>query len=297
MKMSKYNYSTITVTVIAVLAGLILPISVSAQGLSVDFEDEPLFSMDNFLPGDVISKTVEVNNNSDTDQTIGVSANSVNNADNLGDVISLSIQENQSASAEYENTFSEFFADGEVELSSLPAGAGTTYTFTAAFDDAAGNNYQTKTLGFDLCVGFVGGEISCGDTQSQTTSNAASVGGSGPPPASITVSNDETRNESPTEPDGDVAGVATSTDTVDPLSDLLTDLEGALKDLLSSTQPSSPEQNKSRVAGTSTADAQTPGLPNTGTGGFHVQLAALTLLASAIILLLGRAVYRLIISG
>ena len=125
--------------------------------LVVIFETIPLFNEASFLPGDNITRSVVVTNNTADTQKIGTQAVNVNNSDHLGDVMLLQIT--QGASTLYSGTLSQFFNKGEIYLSDL-AGNGTsvTYYYSITFDSNSGDDYQGLGLGFDIAVGFFGAE-------------------------------------------------------------------------------------------------------------------------------------------
>lgn len=137
------------------LAGAVTP-------LVVQFQNNPLFSEANFLPGSEVVRTVGVTNNSDTSQAVMVEAINVVDTGGLGDKLNLLIQEG--GVTKYSGTLGQFLRAGEVALSPLATGVGTTYSFTVTFDSGANNDTQNTTLGFDLCVGFSGGDKRCGNT-------------------------------------------------------------------------------------------------------------------------------------
>jgi hypothetical protein len=144
-----------------------LPLSafaVAATPLVVHFQNEPLplFNEANFAPGNEVIRTVQVSNNSGTPQDIIVEAINAANAGGLGDKLNLIIKEGDAT--RYTGTLGAFLSAGEVPLSSLSNDASTTYSFNIIFASDAGNDLQNKTLGFDLCVGFSGGDRHCGDT-------------------------------------------------------------------------------------------------------------------------------------
>lgn len=137
------------------------PVYADTPPLVVDFESDPLFDVENFLPGDEVSKEVIVTNNSDNEQNVIVEAINVTDDDGLGSKLWLMITQNLQL---YNDNFGTFLSNGEVPLSVLPAGETANYTFTVSFIGDADNNYQGKSLGFDLCIGFEGGTTNCGDT-------------------------------------------------------------------------------------------------------------------------------------
>lgn len=145
-----------------VILALLFVSPVHAQTISVDFERDPLFGNVNFLPGDVETGDVEVSNETNASQD--VYAESVNglDPDGLGDQMRLRILEG--AYVIYDDIFSNFLSGGPIPLSSIAPEEDETYTFEVSFINSADNDYMGKSLGFDLCVGFSGGNLLCGDT-------------------------------------------------------------------------------------------------------------------------------------
>jgi hypothetical protein len=137
------------------------PAFAQAADLEVDFQTDPLFN-EEVIPGDGVTKTFTVTNNSDTDQAVIVEATNASDDDGLGDVLNLIIS---SADSEiYNGTLGAFLRAGEVSLSALSSNSSIVYSFAVSFQEGADNSTQNGTLGFDLCVGFEGGNTYCGDT-------------------------------------------------------------------------------------------------------------------------------------
>jgi hypothetical protein len=131
--------------------------------LSVQFVPNPLFVNPNFLPLDETSGTATVTNNSGTTQNIGTEAINVFDNDNFGNLLHLKIMEGSATL--YDDSLADFFATaGEYSLGAIANGASRTFTYIVSFNDSSDNGYQGKTLGFDVCIGFLGGETHCGDT-------------------------------------------------------------------------------------------------------------------------------------
>ncbi len=153
---------------IAILV-MIFAFSVSAvyaqetSPLEVVFETNPLFSEIAVLPGDGITKEVTVTNNAEEDQDVIMEAINAIDSDGLGDELSLIISENSIEL--YNGTLGDFMRMGEASLSTITGGNTTTYSLSVSFKEGADNFTQSGTLGFDLCVGFSGGESNCGDTK------------------------------------------------------------------------------------------------------------------------------------
>jgi len=146
--------------------------------LDVHFQQNPLFSEANFLPGSAVTRTVEVFNNSGASQNIIVEAINAVDTGGLGDKLDLVIK--GGGIILYNNKLSTFLRAGEVPLSTLANSANATYSFGVTFASDADNNTQNATLGFDLCVGFSGGTRNCGDTivggEGDTGSDAGNTG-------------------------------------------------------------------------------------------------------------------------
>ena len=150
----------------ATLLGILLPQSALAA-LEVQFEATPLFLNADIKPGDVVSRTVTVTNTgSESEQIIFDFQNEF--SDGLADVMELAVTTDESTLVD--NFFTELFALGEIDLGTLTADTSETYTFTAFLDPAIGNEYQLTELGFDLVIGFAGGE---------TVTDGGGSGGSG----------------------------------------------------------------------------------------------------------------------
>jgi len=133
--------------------------SVSAvSNFTVNFEQQPLFSEANFVPGQSVTRWVEVTNNTSESKTIGVKAKNYTSCsqDCLADQLNLAISDGESNL--YEDSLANFFAAGEKKLSDLGAGAAIKYYFTITFLSGAGNNYQDKQVGFDFDIGIFGQE-------------------------------------------------------------------------------------------------------------------------------------------
>lgn len=126
-----------------------------AQALEVDFEATPLFLDANIEPGDSEARTVTVRNTTTEEQDVYVSVLNVFST-GLGEVMELTVT--APGSTYFTGVFDDFFSTTPLSLGTLAVGETKVFTFEAAFPSSAGNEYQTKQLGFDLVIGFVGGE-------------------------------------------------------------------------------------------------------------------------------------------
>ena len=143
-----------------ILAGLAMlfvafPVFAAVDDLIVEFENTPLFDEANFLPGDDITRSVGVTNNTEVAKDIVVEAINTSDPDGLGDVLIIEITEG--ITILYTDTIAAFFAAGEIALSELAGlGTETEYDFTIGFEDGSENAYQGKSVGFDILIGFLG---------------------------------------------------------------------------------------------------------------------------------------------
>jgi len=121
-------------------------------------ESFPIFKETNFLPGETVSRKVRVTNNSGQEQRIAAEAINVSDPDRLGDALILEIRK-EDGSRLYNSTLSQFFNAGEVYLSGLAGNGGQTqYNFVVSFYSETNNDFQGKTLGFDILIGLQGTE-------------------------------------------------------------------------------------------------------------------------------------------
>ncbi len=129
----------------------------------VTFTPNPLFVQGNFLPADEATGIVEVRNSGTSPQVVITEAVHVSDPDNLSSQLHLLITKIGGV-ALYDGSFKTFLTGGEKVLSGLPGSSSETYTFIVTFNNTNDNSYQGKTLDFNLCVGFQGGQTRCGDT-------------------------------------------------------------------------------------------------------------------------------------
>ena len=133
------------------------PVFADENSLIVEFEDTPLFSEANFLPGNSITRFIKVTNNTTEAQPIAIESINVTDPDSLGDVLNIKIVEG--VTELYNDTLSNFFGAGDIFLSNLAGGEiQTQYDITVGFQSSAENPFQEKSLGFDVLIGFQGQE-------------------------------------------------------------------------------------------------------------------------------------------
>lgn len=155
--------------------------------LVVEFENTPLFSETNFLPGTSVTRFVKVTNNSGSSQRIATEAINKNDPDNFSEKLNLAIKEGETLI--FNDTLKGFFNQGETYLSSLADNASTQYDFTVSFNSDADDFYQGKTLGFDIIVGFEGTEGGL-PLPSPGGGTGGGGGGGGDLPPGLTIQNE-----------------------------------------------------------------------------------------------------------
>lgn len=165
----------VSVAVIIMLGGFAnISFGQTTPPLSVSFQNNPLFSEANFLPGSEVVRTVGVTNNSGVSQNVIVEAINAVDEGGLGDQLRLVIRSGETVL--YNNTLGAFLRAGEIPLSIIGSLGNTTYSFGVTFLSDANNDTQNAALGFDLCVGFSGGDKRCGNT---TVGGEGDTGGGG----------------------------------------------------------------------------------------------------------------------
>ena len=141
-----------TIFAFVFLAGLlVLPQIVRAQDFSIQFNPDPLFSAENFLPGDTIEGEVIIQNQTNQSQTLYLWTQNEVDPSNFGRVLLLTVQKGQDQI--YQIPLSELFSQDFVELLQVPQGE-TILDFSLHFLESAGNEYQNKSLQFDLVLGI-----------------------------------------------------------------------------------------------------------------------------------------------
>lgn len=175
---------TILTAVFAISVIGFLPASsvLAVTNLTVNFENTPLFSEANFLPGQAVTKYVDVTNNTSETKTIGVKAKNYTACSEncLADQLKIKITDGDNT-LYGETSLTDFFAAGEKKLSDLASGSATKYYFTITFIPEAGNQYQNNEVGFDFDIGIFGQETigGGGDTGGGGGSGGGGGGGAG----------------------------------------------------------------------------------------------------------------------
>lgn len=138
--------------------------------LTVDFHvplNDPIFSLTNMAPGDpAVIRNVDVTNGGSVPRMVSVrgvrtGGNGTNPRLDKGLLMQISDGANVLYGAGGSKTVADFFADSAspdgIQLNVVNPGNTKTYTFTVTFPATAGNEYQGKSVIFDLTFGVITG--------------------------------------------------------------------------------------------------------------------------------------------
>ncbi len=117
--------------------------------------DHPLFTEKDIFPGWSLTKVVRAVNDYDEDGDFSVEVDAYNNPGGLGDVLTITIKETGSLTELYRDTLTNFSAAGQIILSQVKGNHGDKdYDFMIELPSWVGDEYQNKTLVFDLYLGY-----------------------------------------------------------------------------------------------------------------------------------------------
>lgn len=124
--------------------------------LNVVWQSDPMFNEANIAPGFSVTKNVDVQNSAPSNRFVAARGTLTNDTGNMKSVMNIEIKEG--ATILYSNTLAQFFIDSNgpegIGLSELTPGGSTTYSYKVTFDESAGNQFQNKSIVFDLEVGI-----------------------------------------------------------------------------------------------------------------------------------------------
>jgi hypothetical protein len=141
-----------------------------------------LFSEANFVPGQSITRWVDVINNTSEIKAVGVKASDFTNCSEncLSDRLILEISK-ESSVLYGPVSLTEFFSAGEKKIDDLNGNDTQRYHFKITFLADSGNQYQGKEVSFDFDIGFFGQETIGGGEEiggGSTSSGGGTFGGS-----------------------------------------------------------------------------------------------------------------------
>lgn len=187
---------TILISLIALFGAGVLFIQPTLAGpsLTVEFEQNPLFSNTDIKPGDSVTKWIKVTNHY-YDQTKPIAVEAIyypgfpdsNNVptDDLSRALDIVIS--QGATVLYNKTLYDFYVDGETYLSDIGPEQTIQYDFTISFPSEKENEWQNKTTGFDILIGFQGEEGGNGGNGGNGGDGNGGGGGGYSPPPGLTI--------------------------------------------------------------------------------------------------------------
>ena len=112
------------------------------------------FNESNWVPGDEITKTIEINNN-DTNDSCNLVFDTKNETQaptDFGTRLSAEIKEG--VINWYSDSLSSLFSVGPISLGSVPSGGTRNFDWTITFDSGAGNEFQRAQTIFDFDLAF-----------------------------------------------------------------------------------------------------------------------------------------------
>lgn len=131
--------------------------------LTVNFHVAPLtpiFVVTNMKPGDVESRNIDVHNGGLVTRMVsvkGIRTDGIGDDPKLETVLDLVVTDG--ATTLYRDKLSQFFADSlntnGVPLNTINSGGDKTYNFKVTFPDSSGNDFQNKSVIFDLTFGEI----------------------------------------------------------------------------------------------------------------------------------------------
>lgn len=147
----KLKISTIYACIITLVLSLAIVNDVHAGTISdITFEQQPLFNEADILPGHSVTRWIKVASKYDNNLAVNVVATNISDPDRLGDMLKITIR--KGANIIYQNTLSVFFDASVINLDTLQAYDDAQYDFTVDFLKTTGNDYQDKSLMFDISL-------------------------------------------------------------------------------------------------------------------------------------------------
>ena len=168
-KLSNIIKIFISLVIIAGVAGLVMVIKdtkiTKAFGdFIVTFPSSPFFHETNLVPGDVVNKSLTIKNSGTLARMVAVKADQVSRSPasnpNLDDALNLKISESSNTlygPTQLNNFLNDTNTDGTILYSVINPSQTKNYDFNVVFPTSASNEYQARSVEFDLHVGYVVG--------------------------------------------------------------------------------------------------------------------------------------------
>ncbi len=117
---------------------------------------EPIFVINNFLPGEKVTREILLTNNAGTSRPVGIKGVKTSETGNLDKALILTIFENGNIAFGPKNLAS-FFEESNsptgIFLADIQPGESKKYNFEVTFDSFSGNDYQNTSVVFDIIIG------------------------------------------------------------------------------------------------------------------------------------------------
>jgi len=149
--------------------GLLAPSTAYALGeLTIDWgvpAGSPIFTVNNFAPGQSVTESVNVTNNSSVVREVGVIGANLTGSAALAGQLEITISRGGvdlygGASSTGVKTVAQFVAEGTlanpITLTNLNAGQTAQLDFTVKFKESAGNEFQNMSVTLDITIGLTG---------------------------------------------------------------------------------------------------------------------------------------------
>lgn len=126
-------------------------------------DGDPIFSISNFLPGDVENRTVEVINGASSARMV-YTKGMLTPPSLLSGALEITVSENGTdiyggssgtGIKTLDNFFTQSASSGGIILSTMQPGTSTHFTFSVRFPPELGNDYQNTSIVFDIIFGIV----------------------------------------------------------------------------------------------------------------------------------------------
>lgn len=143
----------------------------------------------NWIPGQSIEKTIQVENTTGMKQSVGLRTQNVIVSGSVDSVLMMTIRQLNGALTIYTGTLETFLLTPSFTLDTLDSAKNETYIFTISMPSSVGNQYQSKSAAFDMLLSLTeiqpvadnsknGGSSTTSTTSTGTGTTGQSTGGS-----------------------------------------------------------------------------------------------------------------------
>lgn len=138
---------------------------VNCNNIDCEILGSPLFNEINLLPGDNLTKVLEINNNRNEICNLNMNVTNWNESYlDFSKKFDVNIDSSKSGIIFSDSLFS-LFDNQNIDIETLNSNESVYYNFDVIFDNNSGNEYQNKNIDFDFDVSFT-----CGDEENVTLS-------------------------------------------------------------------------------------------------------------------------------